>query len=89
MPVQTTMRPSMGRKRKPIDESTYSGRVAARLRMLRERAGKTVPEMAKAVGVADLTWYRYESNERVVPADILPRVADVLGVSIRQLMPTE
>lgn len=89
MTTAPTTIPRMGRRRKTVDQSTYSGRVAVRLRELRERAGKTVPEMALAVGVAELTWYRYESNERGIPFDMLPDVAAILGVSIRQIIPAK
>lgn len=80
----------MGRKRKEVDQSTYSGRVAARLRLLREKAGKTVPEMAKAVGVAESTYYQYENGHRSdISLDLLPKIASVLGISVRTVLPKD
>jgi len=74
----------MGRKRKEVDQSTYSGRVAARLRLLREKAGKTVPEMAKAVGVSSASIYAWERNSRDVALDSVPRICEVLGIKPRK-----
>lgn len=34
------------RPAKPVDESTYGGRFAQRLKALREKAGKTVDQLA-------------------------------------------
>jgi transcriptional regulator with XRE-family HTH domain len=57
--------------------------------MLRKKAGKTVGELAKAVGVSELTMYCYEANTRTLPPDLYPAIAESLGVSARQLLPIE
>lgn len=87
--VTTTMRGPMGRKRKEVDQSTYSGRVAARLRILREKSGKTVPEMAKALGIAAPTYYSYENARLELPLNLIPSLCEALGISVRQLFPKE
>jgi len=69
----------VGRKRIEPDTSTYSGRLAARVRELREKEGWTVPEMAEAVGIATTTLYEYESNRRAFPVDIVVKIAEQLG----------
>jgi transcriptional regulator with XRE-family HTH domain len=77
---------------KPIDESTYSGRFAARLRMLREKTGMTGQEMADAITANGYetplrTYYGWESRNRDAPLDSFPAIALALGVSIRSLLP--
>lgn len=79
--------PRMGRRRKTVDQSTYSGRVAVRLRELRERAGKTVPEMAKALRIPVTTYYNLENATTIVPLDLIPRICTVLGVPCRKFFP--
>jgi transcriptional regulator with XRE-family HTH domain len=79
--------PRMGRRRKLVDQSTYSGRVAVRLRELRERAGKTVPEMAKSLRIPVTTYYNYENATANIPFDLIPPLCKVLGVSCRKFFP--
>lgn len=79
--------PRMGRRRKTVDQSTYSGRVAVRLRELREKAGKTVPEMAKALKVPVTTYYNWENGTANIPFDSIPRLCDVLGIPCRTFFP--
>lgn len=81
--------PRLGRPRNEVDQSTYSGRVAARLRRLREKSGKTVPEMAQAVGVKTPTWYQYENGRIAVSLDLLPIISATLRVSIRDILPED
>lgn len=78
---------------KKPDESTYSGRFAARLRMLREKAGLTIEEMAAALGVAGhetavRTLYHWEAGRREPPVKAYPSLAAVLKQkSPRTLLP--
>jgi transcriptional regulator with XRE-family HTH domain len=80
--------------RKP-DESTYSGRFAARLRMLREKAGLTVEEMVAAMAengyeIAARSLYHWEQGGSSPPINALPAIAIVLKVkSPRYLLPQE
>lgn len=80
---------TVGRKRKEPDTKTYQGRLASRLRTLRERAGKTVPEISKALGIPPKTYYAYESGDRDWPNELTPRIATALGIQIRTLYPEQ
>ncbi len=73
--------------RKPPDTSTYSGRFAVRLRMLREKAGLTPEQVAEALGVKPRTVYRWESMQTDPSIEQLAELAEVLAVRIRTLMP--
>jgi transcriptional regulator with XRE-family HTH domain len=74
-------------KRKEPDEKLYSGRFAARLRSLREKAKLTPEQMAEAVGVSATTVYRWEADLRQPQISDLPTIADALGVKVRILLP--
>jgi len=79
-----------GRHRNKIDTSTYNGRFAARLRMLREKAGLTVADLAEATGIPRATLYSWESTGRMPPiSDNLLLIAEALNVTVRNLMPKE
>ncbi len=79
---------------KSPDESTYSGRFAARLRMLREKTGMTGQEMGQAIRdagykVGQTTYYDWESGRTTPPLDAFPILADTLHLnSVRMLLPT-
>lgn len=88
----------MARPAKPIDESTYAGRFAARLRTLREKKGLTGEQMADAITQAvsetgyrcqARAYYAWESSANEPPFKVLPAIAKALGVSIRSLFPVE
>ena len=79
----------MARPRNPVDTSTYSGRFAARLRMLREKTGMSVEELADKTGVSIATLYSWENGGRSPVNDDLPIVANGLNVSVRNLLPKE
>lgn len=80
---------------KQIDESTYSGRFAARLRMLREKAGLTGQQMAEVVtangfAIAQRTYYAWESGRNDPPLNAYPSLAKSLNLKrIRDLIPAE
>ena len=80
---------TVGRKRKEPDLKRYSGRLAARLRSLRERSGKTAEEMADALDIPPSTYYAYENHNVAMPTDLIPQAAKVLGVKPRTLTPEE
>lgn len=80
---------TVGRKRKEPDTSTYQGRLAARLRMLREKAGKTVPEFSDALGILAKTYYGYETGDRDWPNELTPKAAKALGIQARTLYPEQ
>lgn len=90
---------AVGRGRKDPDESLYSGRIASRLRKLREETGKSVDEMATAIsmqavaaGLEPVTakrLYAYECGDRTVPPDLYPAIASAFGKSVRGFLPAE
>ena len=79
----------MSPARKEPDTRMYSGRFAARLRTLREKAGLTVEDLVEATGFPQRTLYRWESGLRVPPVDAYPILAAALGVKVRTLLPEE
>ena len=80
---------------KKPDETTYSGRFAARLRMLREKAGLSVTATVEAINaegwpIKSTTYYNWESAISEPPFDALPKLAKVLlQKSPRTLLPSE
>ena len=77
----------MARPRKAIDTSTYTGRFAARLKMLREKAGYSVVELAEASGIPKNTLIRWEAAQNSPPLETLPILADALEIRVRTLIP--
>jgi transcriptional regulator with XRE-family HTH domain len=77
----------MSRQRKEIDTSTYSGRFAERLRMLREKKGLSVDQLAEKSGISRTTLYNWESTISQPLIEQLPALADALGVKIGKLFP--
>lgn len=83
----------MGRPPKPVDETTYAGRFAARLRTLREKAGMTGEEMANAITKAGFacsvrTYYDWESGRTQPMLNAIPSIALAFGCSVRSVFPT-
>ena len=78
------------RPRKAIDESTYTGRFAVRLKMLREKRGMSVEELAETLEVSQITVYTWELGTRAPNIADLPKIADALELSgIRLLLPNK
>ena len=75
------------RSRNPIDTSTYSGRFAARLKELREKAGLSVEQLAERSGIPKRTLYNWESGIRQPLFKQLPQLAESLRVKIGKLFP--
>ena len=78
---------TMPRKRKEIDVSTYSGRFAARLRMLRDKAGMTTKELSEKSGIPAGTLECWESGNRSPVNEEFPALAEALGVKTQALFP--
>lgn len=77
---------------KAPDESTYSGRFAARLRSLREKAGLSVDDVVAKMEKAGYplrvqTYYGWENGRRQVNWDALPAIAKALKVKPRDVIP--
>ena len=78
------------RARKEVDTSTYGGRFAARLRMLREKAGYSVEQLAEKSGVSRTTIFSWESATRKPLLDeTLLDIAKALEINVRTLIPKE
>lgn len=83
-------------KRKQPNLKTYTGRVAARIRFLREKAGITVEEFAKRVAefsgekVSVFTAYAWENGNSTPNIKMLPAIAYALQVKkARLILPDE
>ena len=83
----------MGRAHKAVDTSTYSGRLAVRIRSLRIEAGLSVEDFAKRITKANYELsvtmaYKWEQNTHTPHSDAYPAIAKVLGVSVHELLPS-
>jgi transcriptional regulator with XRE-family HTH domain len=80
----------MPRSRGEIDTSTYTGRFAERLRMLREKKGLSVEEVAESLGVTQQTVYTWEDGSRVLPPQKFQEVALLYKLKkVKDLLPDE
>ena len=70
----------MSPARKEVDTDTYKGRCAARLSTLRKRKGLSVEDVAKAVGVKVRNVYNWEAAKTEPKQEMLPLLADALGI---------
>ena len=80
----------MARPRKEVDQSTYEGRFAARLKALREKAGLTIKETAEEIGVTADAVYRWESGLNFPRISFFPPLAKLYGLKRgRDILPAE
>lgn len=85
----------MNPAKKETDQATYSGRFAARLRLLREKAGLTVDEVVAAMELQGYTTarrsiYNWEQAKTSPPLNAFPLLAQVLKLkTVRSLIPEE
>lgn len=83
--------------KKPVDTSQYSGRIAARLRELREAKGWTVADLAERLNrslkpdqrIANSTLHGWDAGDRAINPDYYPALAAVFGMSVRGFLPAE
>ena len=80
----------MNRPRKTVDTSTYEGRFAERLKILRTKAGLSHEEAALQIGVSTTAIYHWESG-RIIPAlGRFPKISEVYNVKkTKDLLPNE
>ena len=71
-----------GRRRTDVDDSGYSGRIALRIRELREAKGLTVEQLAEKIGISWQALYAYEARTRKLPPDLYPTIARALGCKL-------
>lgn len=57
-----------------------------RLKEIREDKDLKQHEVAKALGISQVVYSRYETGTRLIPIDILSNLADFYGVSIDYLV---
>lgn len=55
------------------------------LRTMREDRGKTQVEVAKAAEITTMSYYRYESGERLPRVDVAIKIAVALGSTVEEL----
>jgi transcriptional regulator with XRE-family HTH domain len=60
--------------------------MADRIQLLRKQAGLTQVELAGKIGVSKSQFIRYESKNVQPPANIINKLADVLGTSVDYLI---
>ena len=84
-----------GRPPREPNTELYSGRFAANLRRLREKAGLSVEEVvsaleAEGVSVIRQSWYRFEQGTRTPSLDNMPAIAKALGLkNTKELFPKD
>lgn len=49
---------------------------------LREKKGLSQQELAKMLGISNVSLHYYESNQRYVPKDIAEKIADIFEVEL-------
>ena len=85
-----TERHYMSPARKEPDTRIYSGRFAARLRMLREKAGVTQEDVAVKLGITVRTVYKWEQGVHFPTPDQLPLLKELFGLkSVQALFPKD
>lgn len=79
----------MAKKRKQrIQQAEIVERFAARLREVRTSRGMTQAEVARAAQITPSYCYRLESASSAPGIDLVLRLADALGTSVHDLLPT-
>jgi transcriptional regulator with XRE-family HTH domain len=82
------------RPSKPVDKTSYRGRLASNIRKRREDLGLSVAEVEARLEAAGTpislhALYKYETSERPVTADDLPALAKALETTIHKLVPAK
>lgn len=90
--IRGSIEGSVAKELKPVDQSTYAGRMAARIRLLRTERGMTVDQFAKAVTrkgykVGTSTMYAWENGNLQPNIDAMPAMAKALKIDLRDLFP--
>lgn len=92
--IATKMAGTMPAKR-PVPTDTYSQRVSARLRALREERGWLVADLAERInrhlpegeGFATSTIHGWDNGNKKIDPDTYPILAKVLGVKLLEFLP--
>jgi transcriptional regulator with XRE-family HTH domain len=83
---------AMARQQKEPDTAQFSGRIAVRIRTMREAAGLSVEELAELISkagyvVAAPTLYHWENGNRRPDLDAMPAIAKALRVPLVEFLP--
>lgn len=80
--------------KKPVPKDTYSGRVAARMRLLREERDWLVSDLTARINkilkddaVAQSTVHGWDNGSRKIDPDFYPAIARVFGLSVAEFIP--
>ena len=76
---------SMGKRIQSAEQASSASDFGERLAALRKAAGFTQVELAAELGISQRMVAYYESPQAAPPANLLPSIATVLGVSIDEL----
>jgi transcriptional regulator with XRE-family HTH domain len=60
--------------------------IGDKIKDIRKQKGMTQKELAKRVGISEMSMVNYEKNRRVPTIEIVKRIAEVLGVTSSILM---
>lgn len=52
---------------------------------LREKKGFSQQELAKMLGISNVSLHYYESNQRYVPKNIAEKIADIFEVEVEEI----
>jgi len=78
------------RPRKEIDLSTYEGRVAERLKILRLKSKLTAREAAARLGITEKTIFHWEAGRSSPHVAEFPKISEVYRLKkIKDLLPNE
>ena len=78
------------RQRKEVDESTYSGRFAIRLKALRMKAKLTLEEASEQIGISVTAIYNWEAGRKRPDIEKFPKISEVYKVKkTKDLLPNE
>ncbi len=91
--LNQTRRANMPAK-KPVETSSYSGRVAARLRTLREERDWHVSDLVARINkilkdgeLAQSTIHGWDNGSRKIDPDYYPTIARVFGITVLDFLP--
>ncbi len=69
------------------EESDLNAQISEQIRAARLRRGLSQRQIELALGMAESTFSRYESGQRMISAATLCRIAAVLGVAPSDFLP--
>ncbi len=76
-------------EKKPVepDLAVYSGRLAARISFFIGKSGLTQKEIGKKLGKSQRTISNWMLGVSVFPMDLAPKIAELFGITIREIFP--